>query len=105
MATGREKEGRNNGKGPKQRIQRHLGPRCVFFFIRAFFILISVLFYVYRFYSTKYTTEREMGRADDENRPKRLIQHRLGPRCVIFLIHDFFSYSLMFYFMYIGSTL
>ena len=100
MATGREKEGRNNGKGPKQRIQRHLGPRCVFFFIRAFFILISVLFYVYRFYSTKYTTEREMGRADDENRPKRLTQHRLGPRCVFFLFMVFYILISVFLYVY-----
>ena len=53
----------------------------------------------------KYATGREMGWADDENGLKRLIRRRLGPRCVIFLIHGFFSYSLMFYFMYIGSTL
>ena len=89
--TGREKEGRNNGKWPKLCWTRSLGPRCVFFLIRAFFILINVLFYVYRFYSMKYATEREMGCTDDENGLKRLIQRRLGPtRCVIFLIHGFF---------------
>ena len=62
-----------------------------------FFILINVLFYVYRFYSTKYATWREMGCADNENGLKRLIRRCLGPRCVIFFFHVFFSYSLMFF--------
>ena len=58
----------------------------------------NVLFYVYRFYSTKYATEREMGRADDENALKRLIRRRLGPRCVIFFIHGFFhTYYCLFH--------
>ena len=49
-----------------------------FFFYLWFFILINVLFYVFRFYSTKYATEREMGCADDENGLEQRIQRRLA---------------------------
>ena len=70
MMTGREKEGRNNGKGPKRRWMRRFGLRRVFFFIRAFQYLLVFLFYVYGFYSMKYATEREMGGANDKNGPK-----------------------------------
>ena len=52
---------------------RRLGTslRCVFFFLIFVFIflLINVLFYLYRLYPTKYATERVMGGRDDENGP------------------------------------
>ena len=61
-------EGENE---PKRRWIRRLGPRCVFFLnIRVHFLLINVLFYLYRLYLTKYATERVMGGQDDENGPE-----------------------------------
>ena len=56
------------------------GPRCVIFFFLIFYILINVLFYVFRFYSTKYA-KREMGHADDENGPNQRIQRHLVSVC------------------------
>ena len=78
-ATEREMGCADDKNRPNRLIQCRLGPsRCVIFLFMVLFILINVLFYVYRFYSMKYTTEREMGHADDENGPKQHIQCRLA---------------------------
>ena len=43
--------------------------------------------------------------AEDENGPKWCWMHRLGTRCVFFLIFVFISYLLMFCSIYLGCTL
>ena len=104
-ATERKMGHADDENRPKRLIQRRLGPRCVFFCFVVFYILISVFFYVYRFYSMKYATEREMRRTGDENRPKQLIQRCLGPRCVIFLFVVFYILiNVLFYVFRFYST-
>ena len=70
-----------------------------FFFL--FFLLIVVLMYVYRLYSTEYTTGGCMRGVDDQNRPKRCWPRRLGLTWVFcFLLFIFFILIIVFMYVY-----
>ena len=72
-STKRQGGGRKAGtteKGPNDAGCVVLALGVCFFLFVLFQYLLVFLFYVYRFYSMKYATEREMGCANDKNGPK-----------------------------------